>query len=229
MAPSLIQLRGVRKTYREGVRTKTVLDGVDLDIGDGELIVLLGRSGSGKSTLLNLLSGIDLASSGEVRFDGADLGLLSEKQRTLLRRHQIGFVFQFFNLVPTLTVGENLLLPLELAGRPEKEERQRALGLLEQMGLDDRRDSYPDVLSGGEQQRLAIARALAHEPRLLLADEPTGNLDHETSLSVLGVLEAAVRDAGKTLVMATHSLDVAGLAQRILRVGQGTLNEVTAP
>ncbi|MEM9596122.1 MAG: ABC transporter ATP-binding protein [Acidobacteriota bacterium] len=223
----IYSLRNVSKQYREGERLHTVLDAVDLDIASGELLVLLGRSGSGKSTLLNLLSGIDLPSSGQILLQGDDLGALSERQRTLLRRHRIGFVFQFFNLIPTLTVAENLLLPLELAGRAKAEDRDRAFGLLERVGLADRLKSFPDVLSGGEQQRLAIARALSHDPSVLLADEPTGNLDEESAERVLEILESCVRDAGKTLVMATHSREVATLADRVLRVQGGAL--VTVP
>ncbi|MEM8934366.1 MAG: ATP-binding cassette domain-containing protein, partial [Acidobacteriota bacterium] len=145
----LIELRAATKVYREGDRRRTIFEAVDLTITTGEQVALLGRSGSGKSTLLNLLSGIDLATAGEVRFDGTDLGTLSEHRRTLLRRHRIGFVFQAFNLLPTLSVEENLLLPLELAGRPSRRDRRVALDLLDAVGLGDRRASFPDVLSGG--------------------------------------------------------------------------------
>lgn len=222
----LIEMRRVTKRYVEGQRDHAVLDEADLQIQTGELVVLLGRSGSGKSTLLNLLSGIDLPTSGEILFEGTDLGALSEHERTLLRRHQIGFVFQFMNLVPTLTVEENILLPLELAGRLNRTQRDQALERLDFVGLGDRRTSYPDVLSGGEQQRVSIARALAHEPHLVLADEPTGNLDGDTEAQVLELLEKAVRESERTLVMATHSLEVAALADRVLRVQHGQLVEV---
>ncbi|MEL7059583.1 MAG: ABC transporter ATP-binding protein [Acidobacteriota bacterium] len=221
-----LELRAVTKTYIEGGRAHRVLDAADAEIARGELIALLGRSGSGKSTVLNLLSGIDRADSGRVAVGGTDLATLDERGRTLLRRQRIGFVFQFFNLVPTLTVEENLLLPLELAGRRDAGAREAAFGLLEQVGLADRRTSFPDVLSGGEQQRVAIARALAHDPELLLADEPTGNLDGDTEGAVLELLETAVRGGGKTLVMATHSADVAALADRVLRVDGGKLVDV---
>ncbi len=221
----LLELRRVTKVYREGPVDHTVLHEADLEIAAGELVVLLGRSGSGKSTLLNLASGIDLPTSGAVLLEGTDIARLSERDRTLLRRHQIGFVFQFFNLIPTLTVEENLLLPLELAGRLRRAEQQRALELLDFVDLADRRGSYPDVLSGGERQRVAIARALAHDPQVVLADEPTGNLDEETATQVLRLLEASVREAGKTLVMATHSREVARLADRVLRVHEGHLTE----
>ena len=222
----VIELRRVTKVYREGV-DHTVLHEADLRVEAGELVILLGRSGSGKSTLLNLLSGIDLPTAGQVLLHGEDLARMSEKERTLVRRHQIGFVFQFFNLIPTLTVEENLLLPLELAGRLGRSERERALGLLDFVGLADRAASYPDVLSGGEQQRVAIARALAHDPLVLLADEPTGNLDAETAGQVLELLAGSVREAGKTLVMATHSREVAALGDRVLRVQEGHLVELS--
>ena len=224
----ILELRAVTKTYQEGERSHTVLDAVDLKIAAGERLVLLGRSGSGKSTLLNLLSGIDLPTSGAVRFEGTDLSSLGERQRTLLRRHRVGFVFQFFNLIPTLTVEENLLLPLELAGRTGDDERRRALDLLDRVGLADRRGSFPDVLSGGEQQRVAIARALVHDPAVLLADEPTGNLDEDTAAGILELLEETLAATGKTLVMATHSREVARIADRVLRVHGGGLDPVEA-
>lgn len=216
--PPLIELRGLTKEYEEGNRRRVVLKGASASIRRGELVVLLGRSGSGKSTLLNLLSGIDLADAGEVVIDGVSLSTLSERERTLFRRDRIGFVFQFFNLIPTLTVEENLLLPLELKGKLRPEERRRALALLEEVGLGDRASSYPDRLSGGEQQRVAVARALAHDPILVLADEPTGNLDLETGLQVLDLLDRLTRQAGKTMVMVTHSQEGVGIADRVFRI-----------
>ena len=222
----VLELQAVTKTYEEGVRSHTVLDAVDLRIERGEKVVLLGRSGSGKSTLLNLLSGIDLVTSGSVRFEGTDLADLSERKRTLLRRHRVGFVFQFFNLIPTLTVGENLLLPLELAGRTGPAESKHALELLDRVGLADRLGSFPDVLSGGEQQRVAIARALVHDPAVVLADEPTGNLDEDTAAGVLELLQETLAATGKTLVMATHSREVARVADRVLRIHGGGLDPV---
>ena len=221
----LVLLQSVNKEYREGSAARVVLREADLEIARGEVVVILGRSGSGKSTLLNLISGIDLPSSGRVEVAGNDLASLSEHQRTLLRRHLIGFIFQFFNLIPTLTVEENILLPLELSGLLDREQRRRALLRLDSMGLGDRRGSYPDVLSGGEQQRVAIARALAHDPPLLLADEPTGNLDADTAEQILQLLMEALRGSGKTLVVATHSREVAALADRVLRVFDGRLVE----
>ncbi len=205
-----------------------MLDRVDASIERGELVVLLGKSGSGKTTLLNLLSGIDRPTSGDVRIDGVSLAGLSEKERTLFRRHRIGFVFQFFNLLPTLTVEENLLLPIELKGRVTAQDRDRAATLLGEVGLGSRAGSFPERLSGGERQRVAIARALIHQPDLLLADEPTGNLDLDTGLEVLDLLDRLTRREGRTLVMATHGREVIGVADRILRIENGRLLEQAA-
>jgi putative ABC transport system ATP-binding protein len=224
-APALIELRSLTKTYDEGERQRLVLCDTNVAIRRGELAVLVGRSGSGKSTVLNLLAGIDQPSSGEVVIDGVAISALSERQRTLFRRNRIGFVFQFFNLIPTLTVEENLLLPLELKGRIGAGQRRAAFDLLAEVGLADRAASYPDRLSGGEQQRLAVARALAHDPLLVLADEPTGNLDLETGLQVLDLLDRLTRRSGKTLVMATHSPEVIGMADRVFRIEECRLVE----
>ncbi len=224
----LIQLDRVSRSFREGGVERPVLSEVTASIGAGELAVILGRSGSGKSTLLNLIAGIDLPSSGRVLVDGRDLGALSERERTLFRRDRIGFVFQFFNLIPTLTVEENLLLPLELAGKVAADDRERALALLDRVGLGDRRRSFPDRLSGGEQQRVAVARALAHDPPLVIADEPTGNLDLETGIEVLELLDSLVRSRGKTLVMVTHAREVMGLADRVFTLTEGALLESEA-
>ncbi len=225
----LVTLRKLSKVYHEGDRTHSVFHNIDLDIHQGTFTVLLGRSGSGKSTLLNLISGIDLPTAGEVIVytDQGEVNLtrLSERERTLFRRQHIGFVFQFFNLIPTLTVEENLLLPLELNGRAGPAGRARALELLEAVELADRVHSFPDRLSGGEQQRVAIARALVHDPLLLLADEPTGNLDIETGRSVLELLDGLTRQRGKTLVMVTHSTEVIGVADRLLTMRDGQLVE----
>ncbi len=223
-AEPLIRLRRLTKVYPEGDKTRVVLRGVDAEFYRGEFVALVGRSGSGKSTLLNLISGIDPPTSGEVVVGGADLTRLSEQARTLFRRAHVGFIFQFYNLIPTLTAMENLLLPLELTGRIGADERSRACELLARVGLDDRAATFPDRLSGGEQQRLAIARALVHRPRVLLADEPTGNLDAETGASVMALLSAMVREAGMTLLLVTHSRDVAALADRTLTVHDGILS-----
>jgi putative ABC transport system ATP-binding protein len=221
----LIRLEGVSKSYEEAGASRTVLHEVNVEVGRGEVAVLLGKSGSGKSTLLNLISGIDTPSGGEVWVDGQNLTRLSERERTLFRRRSVGFIFQFFNLVPTLTVLENVLLPLELNGRAGPEARAAALAMLAEVGLADRGASYPDRLSGGEQQRVAIARALVHGPALILADEPTGNLDAETGQVVLDLLDRLTRRAGRTMLVVTHSPDVVGLADRVFRIGDGRLAE----
>ena len=225
----LVEVRGLTKTYREGERERVVLDHLDLTIEAGQLVVLIGRSGSGKSTFLNLVSGIDLPTAGEVRIGEANLTTLSEQERTLFRREHIGFVFQSFNLIPTLTVAENILLPLELNGTMGAAEQERALSFLDEVGLRDRADSFPDRLSGGEQQRVAIARALAHDPLLVLADEPTGNLDAKTAEQVMDILDRLVRKAGKTMLVVTHDRDIHGLADRILTLHTGTLHDEPVP
>ncbi len=224
-AGPLIELDRVSKAYEEGGRTRVVLHELSITVARGELVVLVGKSGSGKSTLLNLISGIDLPSGGDVRVAGQALSRMSERERTLFRRRSVGFIFQFFNLVPTLTVLENVLLPLELNGRTGADARAAALAMLAAVGLDDRGASYPDRLSGGEQQRVAIARALVHDPALILADEPTGNLDAETGRQVLDLLDRLTRQAGKTMVMVTHSPEVVGVADRVLRMVEGRLVE----
>ena len=225
-AAPMVEVRGLTKIYAEGDVERVVLRDVSATIGRGELAVLLGRSGSGKSTFLNLLSGIDLPTAGEVVIDGTCLTRLSERDRTLFRRRHIGFVFQFFNLIPTLTVEENLRLPLEL-NAVRGDGHRAALGLLEVVGLADRAKSFPDRLSGGERQRIAVVRALAHDPLLILADEPTGNLDLETGRQVIAVLDRLTREAGKTMLMATHSREVIGIADRIFTIDHGRLVEAS--
>ncbi len=221
----LITVTDLGKSFEEAGRVRTVLHNVTLSFRRGDFVVLLGKSGSGKSTFLNLLGGIDLPSEGRIVVDGIDLTALSEHERTLFRRKYIGFIFQFYNLLPTLTVGENVLLPLELNGSADHAGKARARELLERVGLADRWSSYPDRLSGGEQQRVAIARALVHDPLLILADEPTGNLDADTGRIVLELIDTLTRQAGKNLLMATHSTEVVGLADRIFRIEDGILQE----
>ncbi len=223
--PPVVRLEGLCKAFEEGGRQRLVLDKVDYQFDRGQFVVLLGHSGSGKSTLLNLISGIDRPSEGHVSVLGTRITALNERDRTLFRRDHIGFVFQFFNLIPTLTVLENVTLPQELAGRPRRELEPTAIRLLDRVGLADRRDAHPDKLSGGEQQRVAIARALAHDPLLVLADEPTGNLDDETGERVLALLLELTRDAGRTLLMATHNPDIAPRADRVLQLHDGRLQE----
>ncbi|MBA3945900.1 MAG: ABC transporter ATP-binding protein [Herpetosiphonaceae bacterium] len=222
---ALIEIDNVSKTFTEGGQTRTVLHAVTTAFARGEFVVLLGKSGSGKSTLLNLLGGIDSPSSGSITIDGIDVTGQNEQARTLFRRRSIGFIFQFYNLLPTLTVLENILLPVELNHRLTPKDKEYALQLLEQVGLLDRRDTYPDRLSGGEQQRIAIARALVHDPILILADEPTGNLDAETGEIVLQLLDRLTRQSGKNLVMATHSGEVVGMADRVFQIEEGQLHE----
>src|SRR5262245_52466290 len=219
----IVQIRGLSKTFSEVHRARRVLDAVDLDIQSGEFFVLLGKSGSGKSTLLNLMSGIDRPDGGQVLISGTNLSALDEVHQTLFRRDHIGIVFQFFNLIPTLTVLENITLPLELRGDSRRLGEARGRALLERVGLGARAEAFPDQLSGGEQQRVAIARALAQEPALVLADEPTGNLDEDTGRSVLALLLELTRDAGRTLVMATHNPEIVPLADRVCRIHEGKL------
>jgi putative ABC transport system ATP-binding protein len=218
--PALVRLDRVTKDYSEGRELRHVLKEASLEVGEGEFVAIRGRSGSGKSTVLNLVAGIDQPSSGEIYLAGKALSRLGAHERTLLRRDHIGFVFQFFNLIPTLRVLENVLLPAELSGR---DQARRAEELLERVGLADRASSFPDRLSGGEQQRVAIARALVCDPRLVLADEPTGNLDDATGATVMGLLDALTRRAGKTLLLATHSREVAALADRVVTIEGGRL------
>jgi putative ABC transport system ATP-binding protein len=227
--PPAVELRNVSKSYREGEAERVVLRDVSVTIARGEIVVLLGRSGSGKSTLLNVIAGIDRPSAGCVMVDGTDLTALDEQARTRFRRAHIGFVFQFFNLIPLLTVEENLLLPLDLNGRADAKGAARARELLDRVGLGGRGESYPERLSGGEQQRVAIARALIHDPALILADEPTGNLDAETATDVLDLLDTLAREAGRTVVMVTHSREVVGVADRIYAIQRGALVERPRP
>lgn len=225
MSENFIAISDLSKSYHEGERVFSVLDRVTITIQAGEFIVLLGRSGSGKSTLLNLIAGIDTPDTGTITIAGKVLNQLDDQARTLFRRTSVGFIFQSFNLIPTLTVEENLRLPLELNGKTEQTERISVL--LARLGLSERRQAFPDRLSGGEQQRVAIGRALVHDPLIVLADEPTGNLDLETGREVLNLLGSVTREAGKTLIMATHSQEVMGLADRVFTVGQGMLTEIT--
>jgi putative ABC transport system ATP-binding protein len=211
------------RAYVSGGVRQVVFDALSFSVAAGETLALLGASGSGKTTLLNLISGIDRPDSGVVLLDGVDVHALAEPERTLLRRRRVGFVFQFFNLIPTLTVGENVALPLELLGEQDAAARQRGAELLEAVGLGGVSSRFPETLSGGEQQRAAIARALAHRPALLLADEPTGNLDEDTGDRIIELLTALARQQGTTLLLVTHSNRVAAAADRVLRLSHGRL------
>jgi putative ABC transport system ATP-binding protein len=221
---SLLAVTQLTKTYRSGNRLQTVFDHLDFQVQRGEVAALLGASGSGKTTLLNLLSGIDSPDAGSVWIDAADIHALTEPERTLFRRRNIGFVFQFFNLIPTLTVGENVALPMELTGHGPRRARERTRELLEQVGLGGMAGRYPETLSGGEQQRTAVARALSHQPRLLLADEPTGNLDESTGGRVMALLTGLAREQGTTMVVVTHSRSVARAADRVWQLQHGRLS-----
>ncbi|KAF0191925.1 MAG: putative ABC transport system ATP-binding protein [Gammaproteobacteria bacterium] len=222
---AMIALTGLRKSYREGGKQRVVLNDASAVVGAGEIVALVGKSGSGKSTLLNLISGMDLPDAGEIRVADVVVTRLTEHERTLFRRRHVGLVFQFFNLIPTLTVAENLLLPLELNNLLTPEKQAGITQLLREVGLESRRDSYPDVLSGGEQQRIALLRALIHEPRLLLADEPTGNLDADTGRVVIALLLRLARQRQMTVVIVTHSNEVAAIADRRLEMHDGALRE----
>jgi putative ABC transport system ATP-binding protein len=224
MQPPRIEVRGLTRRLPSGDRLLTVLDDVDLTIPAGEMVAVLGPSGSGKSTLLALMAGLDRPTAGEVRIDGEPLSGLSEDRLALLRRHKIGFVFQSFQLLGHLTALDNVALPLELLGRPAP--RQRAAELLGRVGLGDRGHHYPVQLSGGEQQRVAVARAFAARPPVLLADEPTGNLDRATGERVLAVLRELHDEAGTTSVLVTHDPEVAALADRRIYLRDGRVLRV---
>ena len=218
-----VRLRDLRREFVEGEKLHTVLDGLSAEFVRGETVAIRGRSGSGKSTLLNLVGGIDAPDAGSVTVAGVDLGTLNERDRTLFRRRNIGFVYQSFNLVPTLDVADNIRLVLELNDIRAAEAETRIQQLLAAVSLADRADSFPDVLSGGEQQRVAIARALCHQPSVLLADEPTGNLDEATAETVLELLDKLVKQSGRTMLIATHSNRVASYCDRVLELHDGKL------
>ncbi len=224
---NFLTITNLSKVYTEGKNQLRVLAQTSLQILAGECVALLGRSGSGKSTLLNLIAGIDTPTAGTIQIGKLSLTELSEKERTLFRREHIGFIFQSFNLIPTLTVKENLTLPLELNQLCQSDKMASVFHLLEQLDLSDRLDSFPDRLSGGEQQRVAIARALIHQPALILADEPTGNLDETTSALVVALLEKMVRQAGHTMIVATHSESMASHADRVVSIHEGQIIEIS--
>lgn len=222
----VIEAEGLAKTYDTGGAKVLALRGVDLVIERGEFVAIMGPSGCGKSTLLNLLAGLDRPTAGEVRLDGQRIDQLSETDLARLRRREIGFVFQFFNLLPALSAVENVELPLLLVGRRRRDARRTANELLGELGVGDRRAAAPVQLSGGQQQRVALARALANMPKILLADEPTGNLDSAAAREVLGLLRAA-RDRGQTLLLVTHDARVAAAADRIVALRDGLLADET--
>ena len=225
----MIQLRGVSKTVMSGGHPLTILHPLDLDVAAGRCLAIIGPSGSGKSTLLGLIAGLDSASTGSILIGGTDITRLDEDSLSRLRGEKVGFVFQFFHLVPSLTAKENIQVPMEIAGRRDAAERAQAL--LDEVGLHDRGHHYPSQLSGGEQQRIAIARALANDPPLILADEPTGNLDSSNGRHVLDLLLQVRRSRAVTLVLVTHDPNVAAVAddRLVLRDGRPVLSGVEGP
>ena len=225
-----IEVTGLAKEYRSGSRVLSILAGLDLRVDSGESVAVVGPSGSGKTTLLGLMAGLDRPTRGEVKLGDTPLSALTEDARAEFRAVHVGFVFQTFHLLASLTALENVEVPLELAPRskrrPVGEVRRRAVGLLEQVGLGDRLHHYPAELSGGEQQRVAIARAFVTEPRILFADEPTGNLDRETGARIVDLLRGLNEARGTTMVLVTHDEGIAGVADRVVRLADGELAEV---
>ena len=222
MSDAILRCRSLSRTYRSGSRDLTVLKDITFDVSPGEFLAILGPSGSGKTTLLGLLAGLDLPSSGKVHLDGEDLGSLTEDERARLRVEKIGFVFQSFQLMPTLTAQENVQVPLELRGQSEA--GIRAHDLLARVGLSGREHHYPVQLSGGEQQRVALARAFSTRPKILFADEPTGNLDASTGATIIELMAELNHDQGTTLILVTHDLELASRARRTIRLADGRLS-----
>ncbi|MBN8487173.1 MAG: ABC transporter ATP-binding protein [Burkholderiales bacterium] len=222
-AAPLIRVRGLAKSYQRGDQRIPVLQGIDLEVQAGEFIALMGPSGSGKSTLLNLLAGIDQPSGGTIEIGGVDIATLDEGELADWRAAHVGFIFQFYNLLPVLSAHENVELPLLLTGLSTRERAQRVDQVLAMVGLTDRADHYPNELSGGQQQRVAIARALVTDPSLIVADEPTGDLDRATGEEVLRLMDGLVRELGKTIVMVTHDPKAAARAQRLVHLEKGVL------
>ena len=224
-----IKLNGVCKSFSEAAGQQVILDNIDVCINSGEVVALIGPSGSGKTTLLNLISGIDEPDSGELLIGDNDsvlnLRQMDDEQKTLFRRHSIGFIFQFFNLIPTLNVLENIQFPLDLCNRLNHSSAESITQLLQRLSIDNKQQQYPEYLSGGEQQRVAIARAIIHQPKILLADEPTGNLDDETGQQVMELLLQLAKEYKMTLLIVTHSQEVAQQADRILSLKNGRFLE----
>ncbi len=223
----VVVVDAVKHHYQRGLERFPVLDGVSLEVAPSETVALIGRSGSGKSTLLNLIGGLEPIQAGEIKLLGQAIASLNDSQRTKLRRQHIGFIYQSFNLVPTLNVAENISLPLALAGVPSKLVKAKVHKLLELVSLEGRASDYPDVLSGGEQQRVAIARALIHEPAILLADEPTGNLDAQSGRQIIALLQSMVSQNKAAMLLVTHSLEVASMADRALAIEQAGLRNLS--
>ena len=217
----ILQAKNLRKVYGSGESEVAALDGVNLSVEKGEFLAIVGTSGSGKSTLLNLLGGLDVPTSGSVVMDGKQLELLSDDELTIFRRRKIGFVFQQFNLIPMLNVWENIILPLKLDNK--RVDKRYIRDIIDILGLEKKCDSLPGHLSGGQQQRVSIARAMAIKPSVILADEPTGNLDSRTSQDVLGILKVTSEQYRQTMVMITHNAEIAQMADRIVRIEDGKI------
>ena len=222
----VLDVQGVKRSYGDGESKVEALRGVDLRVARGEFVAIMGRSGSGKSTLLHMLGGVDLPTEGAVLLEGLNLAETTDDQRTLIRRRRIGFIFQSFNLLPILTAEENVSLPLELDGVSHREAIRRAADKLEQVRMTARKTHLPSELSGGEQQRVAIARALVIEPAILLADEPTGNLDSANGQAVVRMLRRLVDEQRQTMVMVTHDPEVAAQADRVIHLGDGLIEDI---
>ncbi len=218
---TILETKDLKKYYGSGETAVHALDGVNLTVESGEFVAVVGTSGSGKSTLLHMLGGLDRPTSGTVKVDGRDIFSLKDEELTIFRRRKIGFVFQAYNLVPVLNVYENIVLPIELDG--EKVNKDFVQQIVQTLGLENRLDSLPSQLSGGQQQRVAIARALAAAPAIILADEPTGNLDSKTSQDVLSLLKVTSQKFSQTIVMITHNEEIAQLADRIIRIEDGKI------
>jgi putative ABC transport system ATP-binding protein len=225
----MLAVRDATKSYRQGDAEVKALDGVTLEIGSGQFVAIVGPSGSGKSTLLHLLGGLDTPTSGEILIDGAPISRMSDDEVTIFRRRSIGFVFQFFNLMPTLSAEENVALPLLLDGRRARDVRPKVEAALDAVGLAHRRTHRPDELSGGEMQRVAIARALVIDPKVILADEPTGNLDSTTGEQILALIRNANRERGATVVMVTHDAKAAAHGSRVITLRDGRVVRDDAP
>ncbi|OUN35816.1 ABC transporter ATP-binding protein [Lachnoclostridium sp. An76] len=220
---TVLQARGLKKYYGKGETQVRALDGVDLDIERGKFTAIIGTSGSGKSTLLNMLSGLDTPTEGSIRVGETELATLNSEQATIFRRRQIGFIFQNYNLVPVLSVWENIILPISLDG--QKPDKKFIMEIINLLGLEKKLDSLPNTLSGGQQQRVAIARALASKPSIILADEPTGNLDSKTSDDVIGLLKMTSREFNQTIMMITHNPEIAALADCVIHIEDGRIVE----
>lgn len=218
---TILQVRGLKKYYGKGETEVRALDGVDLNIERGKFTAIIGTSGSGKSTLLNMLGGLDTPSAGSIKVGDTELAKLNSEQATIFRRKQIGFIFQNYNLVPVLSVWENIIFPISLDGR--KPDKTFIMQVVKLLGLEKKLDSLPNNLSGGQQQRVAIARALASKPSIILADEPTGNLDTKTSDDVIGLLKMTSKEFHQTIVMITHNPEIAQMADRVIRIEDGRI------